>query len=123
MQLLFIIDKPKINKYQGDPVNRRLTEGNNVTFHCDIKSGSPRPTITWYFGWIGTFKRVEPNYDVRYSHPTDETWTITAISTQDKGKYRCIASNIAGQDDLRFEITEVDGEFWYNISINLYLEN
>jgi len=123
VQLLFVIDKPKINKYQGDPVNRKLTEGNNVTFHCEIQSGSPRPAVKWYFGWTDTLKEVDGNYDPRFSHPTEDKWTITGISILDKGKYRCIASNIAGTDDLRFEITEVDGKFWYNISINLYLEN
>ena len=29
----------------------------------------------------------------------------------DKGKYICIVNNEAGEDRLRFEITEVDGEF------------
>ncbi|KAJ7312355.1 hypothetical protein OS493_039724, partial [Desmophyllum pertusum] len=33
--------EPKIRKYQGDPVTRRLTQGNNVTFHCDVESGHP----------------------------------------------------------------------------------
>ena len=97
--------------YEGDPVYRRLTQGYNNTFHCDIKKGTPKPTVTWYFGWVHKFKKVDSQYDSRYSHPTEEEWTITGITMADKGKYMCIVNNEAGEDRLRFEITEVDGEF------------
>lgn len=53
---------------------------------------------------------VDKDYDARYSHPSDEKWTITGIRTTDKGKYRCIASNMAGEDVLRFEVLQVKGE-------------
>ncbi|XP_020602436.1 neural cell adhesion molecule 1-like isoform X3 [Orbicella faveolata] len=102
------IDEPKIRKYPGGIVYRRLTQGNNATFHCDVESGHPKPEITWYFGWTDTLKKVDPLYDARFTHPTDETWLITGVQTTDKGKYRCIAKNKAGEDDLRFEITHVD---------------
>ncbi|XP_078381279.1 hemicentin-2-like isoform X4 [Oculina patagonica] len=101
-------DEPQIRKYQRDPVRRRLTKGGNVTFHCDVISGSPKPEVTWWFGWTDTTKKVDINYDPRYSHPTEETWTITGVDTNDAGKYRCRAKNIAGEAFLRFEITDVD---------------
>ena len=107
---LFVLGEPKIRKYQGDPVTLRITQGNKVTFHCDVESGRPKPEITWYFGWTDTLKKVDPLYDARFTHPTDETWLITGVETRDKGKYRCIAKNKAGEDDLRFEITHVDGK-------------
>ena len=108
---MYVTDGPQINKYEGDPVNRRLTEGYNNTFHCDIKKGTPKPLVTWYFGWDDTLKKVDTQYDSRYSHPTEEEWTITGVTSADQGKYRCIATNEAGEDSLRFEITQVDGEF------------
>jgi len=108
--LLNVLDEPKIRKYPGGIVYRRLTQGNNATFHCDVESGHPKPEITWYFGWTDTLKKVDPLYDARFTHPTDETWLITGVQTTDKGKYRCIAKNKAGEDDLRFEITHVDGK-------------
>ena len=108
---MYVTDSPQINKYEGDPVNRRLTEGYNNTFHCDIKKGTPKPLVTWYFGWDDTLKKVDTQYDSRYSHPTEEEWTITGVTLADQGKYRCIATNDAGEDSLRFEITQVDGEF------------
>ena len=111
MFLLFL-DEPKIRKYQGDPVYRRLTQGNSVTFHCDVQSGSPKPTVTWWFGWTDTTKRVDIHYDSRYSHPTEETWSITGIETRDVGKYRCRAKNTAGEAFLRFEITHVDSKLF-----------
>jgi len=107
---LFLQGEPKIRKYQGDPVNRRVTQGNKVTFHCDVESRHPKPEVNWYFGWTDTLKKVDPVYEARYSHPTDETWLITGVQTIDKGKYRCIATNKDGEDDLRFEITHVDGK-------------
>ena len=108
---MYITDSPQINKYEGEPVNRRLTKGYNNTFHCDIKKGTPKPTVTWYFGWDNRLKKVDSQYDSRYSHPTEEEWTITGVTLADKDKYRCIATNEAGEDSLRFEITQVDGEF------------
>ena len=92
-------------------MRRTLVEGNNITFHCDVTDGSPKPTISWYFGWTTTDKRVDPNYDQRFSFPTEEEWTITGVERRDKGKYRCIAENIAGKDELRFEISAVVGTF------------
>jgi len=110
LTLCFVLDEPTIRKYEGDPVNRRLTLGSNATFICDVESGHPKPEVTWYFGWTDTLKKVDPVHDARYSHPTDETWLITGVQTIDEGKYRCIATNKAGKDDLRFEITHVDGK-------------
>ena len=106
----FVSGEPKIRKYQGDPVYRRLTLGSKVTFHCDVESGHPKPEVAWYFGWTDTLKKVDPIYDARFTFPTDETWSITGVQTIDKGRYRCIANNKAGEDDLRFEITHVDGK-------------
>jgi len=110
LTLCFVLDEPTIQKDHGQPVIRRLTLGSNATFTCDVESGHPKPEVNWYFGWTDTLKKVDPVYDARYSHPTDETWLITGVQTIDKGKYRCIATNKAGQDDLRFEITHVDGK-------------
>ena len=106
----FVLDEPKIRKSAGDPVNRRLTQGNNATFRCEVESGHPKPEITWYFGWTDTLKKVDPVYDARFTHPTYDTWLITGVETQDQGKYRCIAKNKAGEDYLRFDITHVDGK-------------
>ena len=109
---MFILfsDEPKINKYQGDPVYRRLTQGYNVTFNCVVNSGYPEPKLTWWFDWSGQEKEVEVIHYPRYTHQTPSSWTITNILPEDKGKYRCIATNVAGEDDLRFEITQVDSK-------------
>jgi len=60
---------------------------------------------------VDTLKKVDSQYDSRYSHPTEEKWTITGVIVADRGKYRCIVTNEAGEDSLKFEITQVDGEF------------
>ncbi|KAK2566676.1 Neural cell adhesion molecule 1 [Acropora cervicornis] len=104
---VFVVDIPRISKPQGDPVYRQGTVGYNITFRCDIISGKPAPTITWYVSWEGTIQPINSLYDSRWSHPTKEEFTITGIQQQDKDKYRCIAENAAGKDELRFEITEV----------------
>jgi len=105
-----VLDEPKIRKNQGDPVKRILTQGNNATFTCDVESGYPKPQIAFYFGWENTLKEVDPVHYSRYTRPTEETWLITGVETQDKGRYRCIATNKAGTDDLRFEIVQVYGK-------------
>ncbi|XP_015748397.1 PREDICTED: netrin receptor DCC-like isoform X2 [Acropora digitifera] len=104
---VFVVDIPRISKPQGDTVYRRGTVGYNITFRCDIISGKPAPKITWYVSWEGTNQPINSLYDSRWSHPTEEEFTITGIQTKDKDKYRCTAENVAGQDELRFEITEV----------------
>ncbi|XP_044166548.1 hemicentin-2-like isoform X2 [Acropora millepora] len=104
---VFVVDIPRISKPQGDKVSRRATVGYNITFRCDIISGKPAPEIEWYVSWEGTNKRINSAYDSRWSHPTKEEFTITGIQAKDKDKYRCIAKNVAGQDQLRFEIIEV----------------
>ena len=50
-------------------------------------------------------------YDPRWSHPTKEEFTITGIEAKEKEQYRCVAENVAGTDELRFKITQVDGKF------------
>ncbi|XP_074633378.1 neural cell adhesion molecule 1-like isoform X3 [Acropora palmata] len=104
---VFVVVIPRISKPQGDPVRRQGTVGYNITFRCDIISGTPEPKITWYVSWDGTNQPINSLYDSRWSHPTMEEFTITGIQQQDKNKYRCIAENAAGKDELRFEITEV----------------
>lgn len=94
-------------------MSRHVTVGYNITFRCDISSGKPAPEIKWYFSWVGTTQEVNPVYDPRWSHPTKEEFTITGIEAKDKGKYRCVAENAAGTDELRFEITQVDGKFCF----------
>ena len=113
--LPFVSEEPKLGKYQEDPATCRPTQGNNVAFHCDVESGRPEPEITWYFGWTDTQKKIDPIYDARFSHPTDETWLITGIETDDQGKHWCVAKNKAGEfeDDLRFGIIQVYGKLLY----------
>ena len=117
----FVLDEPKIRKSLGDPVYRTLTQGYNATFRCEVESGHPKPEITWYFGWTDKLKKVDPIYDARFTHPTEETWLITGVEALDAGKYRCIASNKAGEDSLRFEIRNVDGKLLHlKLNYNVY---
>lgn len=103
-----VVEMPKINKAKGNPVSRRLTQGFNATFLCDVESGYPKPNIEWWFEWSGKVKQVEVIHYPRYTHPTPNAWTITNIQPEDAGKYRCIATNEAGEDVQLFEITSVD---------------
>ena len=111
MVIVPLTDIPRISKPQGDPVRRQGTVGYNITFRCDIISGTPAPKITWYVKWEGINQPINSLYDSRWSHPTEEEFTITGIQAKDKDKYRCIAKNVAGEAELRFEITEVSGKF------------
>ena len=111
MVIVPLTDIPRISKPQGDPVRRQGTVGYNITFRCDIISGTPAPKITWYVSWDRTNQPINSIYDSRWSHPTEEEFTITGIQEKDKDKYRCIAKNVAGEAELRFEITEVSGKF------------
>lgn len=68
--------------------------------HC-ITGGNPKPTITWMKNGQFVDPFLEPNIQF-----VDEKsiLLIRWVRTEDSGKYTCIASNTAGQDEHNFNV-------------------
>ncbi|KAG8182020.1 hypothetical protein JTE90_013951 [Oedothorax gibbosus] len=68
--------------------------------HC-ITGGNPKPTITWMKN--GQF--VDPFLEPNIQFVDDKSiLLIRWVRTEDSGKYTCIASNTAGQDEHNFNV-------------------
>ena len=89
MIVSLVTDQPEITAH---PQNKTRIEGDNVTLSCDV-DGNPVPTISWTRGGspVDTSARISFTAD-------EKQLTITNVSRTDSGEYRCVASNMVGND-------------------------
>ena len=79
-------DQPEIT---AQPQNQTLTERENVTLSCNA-TGNPAPSISWTKdGSAANSLRISLSLD-------NKQLTITNVSRDDSGDYRCVASNSIG---------------------------
>ena len=79
-------DQPEIT---AQPQNKTLTERENVTLSCNA-TGNPAPSISWT-------KDGSATNSLRISLSLDnKQLTITNVSRDDSGDYRCVANNNIG---------------------------
>ncbi|XP_051929217.1 hemicentin-1 isoform X2 [Hippocampus zosterae] len=72
----------------------------SIQLACHVQ-GSPSPTIQWLKD--GEVINNAGNKDFRIS-PDGSILTVTATHTTDSGKYTCVASNSAGEEDRIFNL-------------------
>ena len=78
---LSFLDPSKIDQV---PSNKTMVESNNITLHCHA-TGNPAPNITW----------TKDGKQTVLHH--GEEYTITNISRNQHGSYKCAAWNNVGQ--------------------------
>ena len=79
-------DQPEIT---APPQNKTLTERENVTLSCNA-TGNPAPSISWTKnGSAANSPRISLSLD-------NKQLTITNVSRDDSGDYRCVANNSIG---------------------------
>ena len=84
-----IADKPEITSH---PKSVDIKEGGNVTFSCN-STANPLPTTSW------TKDESPVTNDSRISYSVvNKVLTITNVNRNDRGQYRCVASNELGKD-------------------------
>ena len=84
-----IADKPDITTH---PENEDIKEGGNVTFSCNY-TANPLPTTSW------TKDESPVTNDSRISYSAvNNVLTITNVNRNDRGQYKCVASNELGKD-------------------------
>ena len=93
---IFITVKPVINlKTIG---NRVVTEGEKLKFECGVGTGNPKPfTIEWWHNNV-MLSSTKSNFEAPL--------IFNSTLRKDKGLYRCIARNDAGQDsyDINLDV-------------------
>ena len=79
-------DQPEITV---QPQNKTLTERENMTLSCNA-TGNPAPSISWTKdGSAVNSPRISLSLD-------NKQLTITNVSRDDSGDYRCVANNSIG---------------------------
>ena len=89
------------------PSNRtqNVTKGDRLQFKCEVTAGKPKPKIVWK---NPDGEVIDAANDDRLTI-IDDVLTIDPVQPDDRGKWTCEATNVAGQDSLDFIIDYVYG--------------
>ena len=88
---LFISDKPKL--LSVTPGNTTVTEFEDVSLGAVVE-GNPAPYVAW----------VSQNGSVLQNETDGFNYTITRITREQKGAYKCVATNPVNKDSKDFVI-------------------
>jgi len=111
MNRSIITDKPEITTH---PLNETKTEGDNVTFTCDV-IGNPVPTISWTrdgspVETSGNSSRIGISVDKK-------ELTITNVSRTDSGEFRCVAENSVGNETSNAAKLDVQRKYMCGVCV------
>nr|XP_005290755.1 hemicentin-1 isoform X1 [Chrysemys picta bellii] len=85
-------------KIQRGPRVMKVHVGHRVDIPCNAQ-GIPPPTVTWFKG-----RNTMLIDGGQYISNPDGTLSISKVQLSDSGIYKCVASNIAGSDELEITI-------------------
>lgn len=78
------------------PVNQTASIGSTITFNCTV-SGHPKPTITWTKDNDSHSIQSSPRAKIiTVDDKGLSQLVITGVTSEDYGKYQCVANNSAG---------------------------
>eukprot|EP00079_Xenopus_tropicalis_P024320 XP_012816895.1 PREDICTED: hemicentin-1 [Xenopus tropicalis] len=92
------IRKDDISEFGGFSKEIKAIVNTNFTLVCDVKA-NPLAKITWYKDG----QPLEP--DSHLAIVSGNTLYVEKAQVSDTGRYTCLASNIAGEDELDFDVT------------------
>ena len=95
------------DSFTSDPDNPKVVINNTVTLTCPVsRETDPQPVLTWYKDNVPMQER---DFGSRV-FVTDSGFSLTITEAQlgDEARYRCIASNVAGEVHKDFNL-EVQG--------------
>ncbi|XP_067846589.1 hemicentin-1 isoform X2 [Heptranchias perlo] len=81
-------------KIQPGPRIMKVQVGHRIDIPCNAR-GVPTPTITWYKGMSEILLDNE-----QYSVDVEGTLTVKRAQLYDDGVYKCVANNVAGQQEV-----------------------
>lgn len=92
--IIFFVEEPKIDN--SNAINEiQINAGEVATLYCPA-TGSPKPQILWFYD----SKRVDLNNTQYRLLNGGQQLQINFASSNNTGRYTCIATNIVGSTDL-----------------------
>ncbi|XP_061680955.1 hemicentin-1 isoform X2 [Syngnathoides biaculeatus] len=114
--------RPSIRHREDNAEDVVVTKGGNVTLQC-AADGVPRPAVSW-------LKDGRPVTGSRGAELLDEgrVLQIKDAKVSDTGRYTCIAINVAGQADRKYDITvhvppTILGEVQFPKNVSVVVKN
>ncbi|VDN03058.1 unnamed protein product [Thelazia callipaeda] len=108
--LVDVLVPPMINR-DNIEMSPRLPTAQTLTLICDVR-GKPLPQISW-LTWIGLAFRYVNDTLLRETHSNviigegGRYLQVSDINLRDRGAYKCVATNIAGKDELLYTVAIV----------------
>uniref|UniRef100_A0A4W6D352 Hemicentin-1 n=1 Tax=Lates calcarifer TaxID=8187 RepID=A0A4W6D352_LATCA len=91
--------RPSIRRNEGDNDDLTVTKGGDVTLQCAAE-GVPRPAITW----LKDGRPITGQHGAKVLNE-GRLLQIKDAKVSDTGRYTCIAVNVAGQADSKYDIS------------------
>ncbi|CAG5863670.1 unnamed protein product [Menidia menidia] len=114
--------RPSIRRSEGDVDDVTVTKGGDVTLQCAAE-GVPRPAVTW-------LKDGRPITGQHGAKVLDEgrLLQIKNAKVSDTGRYTCIAVNVAGQADIKHDISvhvppSIIGQMQFPENVSVVVKN
>ena len=86
-----LIEKPRIVPL---PSSVEVISGQNLMLNCSIQTGNPPPVVVW----LKNNSIIQPTQDLRIVDVGNWSILLKFVSSEDEGKYVCVARNEAGED-------------------------
>lgn len=105
--LLHFLDVPSVVIGSGSAV----VYGGSVTITCSISSNPIAQTMYWQktVGGVSTTLDIASNPRFQGGTLTNPSLTITSVTLDDRGEYRCFATNIVGTGQSGAAVLDVTG--------------
>lgn len=107
VSLLYCIDVPSVVIGSGSAV----VYGGQVTISCSISSNPSAQSMSWQKTLGGVTTTLDIGINPRYQGGTlsNPSLTISNVNLDDKGDYRCLATNIVGTGQSGPAVIDVTG--------------
>ncbi|XP_023195302.1 hemicentin-1 [Xiphophorus maculatus] len=114
--------RPSIGRSEDDSNDVTVTKGRGVTLHCPAE-GVPQPTVTW----LKDGRPIEDQHGAKVLNE-GRVLQIKDAKVSDTGRYTCIAVNVAGQADIKHDVSVhvppvITGQVQFPENVSVVLKN
>ncbi|XP_075792870.1 hemicentin-1 isoform X2 [Pelodiscus sinensis] len=93
-----VINKGDVSGMGLSPKEVKIKVNNSLTLECEVHA-IPAAAVSWYKDG----QPIKPDAHVTIQ-PSGRTLRIKEAQLSDTGRYTCVASNIAGEDEMEFDV-------------------